>query len=676
MVETAYPRALRHGAIVTIAASLAAAMFAMVPATPATAAQTPASCANSSIVNGSFETPLVAANNWALFDDSLVPGWSTTATDHKIEIWHTPFQGVPVPDGAQFAELNANQPSNLYQDVATTPGQTIRWQLQHRGRTGVDTMEVRMGAPGGALALQATLSDGLTWATYSGYYTVPAGQTTTRFSFDSTATANGNPSIGNFLDAVSFTSGACVVATKSVANLSGAAAVRLGVTLRYSVVAANGGASDASLSSVIDALPVGVSLVPGTITVTDGAGTITLSDAAGDDAGDYTPGTREVRVSVGAGATAAAGGTLSVGASITVAFDVRVDSIAALPAVSNTATVAFTDALSSVASVSTSNTTTTTITPDAPALTIVTSGTVNPATHHAAAALGDSISWSYVVANTGDVPLTSVSVTDPEGGATTCAPSTLAAGQSATCTSTTPHVVTEADLVAGSVSNGATALGMPPFGAAAVASAESIATVQTAAIAPSIGVTVSHDNLTAPAVGAPIFPGDQLRARYVVTNTGNSTLNSVTVVDPTFGAVTCIVSALAPGASSTCVADAPYVVTAQDGAAGVLSRTVTATGAPGAGAAVGPVSAQQLAMLAVIVPSGSSGLANTNQSGAVRSGASSRPSGLANTGADAFSPLALAVLLIVAGCAALCASRLQPHPSPVAAPRVVPSRRR
>ena len=74
---------------------------------------------------------------------------------------------------------------------------------------------------------------------------------------------------------------------------------------------------------------------------------------------------------------------------------------------------------------------------------------------------GDLISYSFVVTNTGNVPLTNVSVSDPLSGlsAISC-PSgnpipSLGVGGSETCTAT--YAITQADINAGSVLNTATA---------------------------------------------------------------------------------------------------------------------------------------------------------------------------------------------------------------------------
>ena len=150
--------------------------------------------------NGSFEEPVANTATWTLIDASNVPFWNTNASDNLIEFWKSGFQGVPSYDGNQHIEMNANEVASLYQDIATTPGDIISWRIAHRGRSGVDEANVSVGAPG-ALTPVLTMSDGSSaWGVYSGLYTIPAGQTTTRISFDSVSAAGGNPSVGNFID--------------------------------------------------------------------------------------------------------------------------------------------------------------------------------------------------------------------------------------------------------------------------------------------------------------------------------------------------------------------------------------------------------------------------------------------------------------------------------------------
>ena len=107
----------------------------------------------------------------------------------------------------QYHEQNANKAGTLYQDLPTIPGTTMRWHLKHRGRAGVDTMRVMIGARNGTLTQsEPNIATGNTaWQQYTGTYTVPAGQTTTRFAFQAVTAG----SYGNFMDDVVFTPENC-----------------------------------------------------------------------------------------------------------------------------------------------------------------------------------------------------------------------------------------------------------------------------------------------------------------------------------------------------------------------------------------------------------------------------------------------------------------------------------
>jgi uncharacterized repeat protein (TIGR01451 family) len=112
---------------------------------------------------------------------------------------------------------------------------------------------------------------------------------------------------------------------KSYANLGGTAVVP-GDTLEYTILVPNTGNDDALDVVLTDALPVGVTYVPGSLLITEGANAGALTDVAGDDQGEYDAATRTITVRLGEGATAAAGGTLAIGASTTVKLRVTVDS--------------------------------------------------------------------------------------------------------------------------------------------------------------------------------------------------------------------------------------------------------------------------------------------------------------------------------------------------------------
>lgn len=90
-----------------------------------------------SMTNGGFESndPQGAgAPNFQIFTSSTVPGWE--ASTGEIELWDSNFNGIPAHSGNVFAEMNANAPGTLYQNICLTNGETLRWSFAHRARTG------------------------------------------------------------------------------------------------------------------------------------------------------------------------------------------------------------------------------------------------------------------------------------------------------------------------------------------------------------------------------------------------------------------------------------------------------------------------------------------------------------------------------------------------------------
>ncbi len=315
-------RRVRFGAASTLAVLTSALVLAPAAIVPAFAVQIPASCPTATaLINGGFELPAETYGEYGVFHQDDVLGWMTTATDGMIEIWSDGFNGVPAGSGAQFAELNANEVATLYQDVDTIPGQSLKWQLQHRGRTGVDVMRVLIGAPAGPLVQQgADIANGMdAWGTHSGFYTVPLGQTTTRFAFESVSD-DPSASYGNLLDSVFLGTPSCVVLDKSVVNVTRPGEQALAAdTLTYTVTATNHGGTPAQLTLITDSLHPATTFVSGSLRDSTGA----LTDDAGDDTGEFDAGVITVRV--GDGATATDGGTIAAGESVSVQFDVTIN---------------------------------------------------------------------------------------------------------------------------------------------------------------------------------------------------------------------------------------------------------------------------------------------------------------------------------------------------------------
>ncbi|MEV7777631.1 Ig-like domain-containing protein [Kitasatospora sp. NPDC088351] len=219
--------------------------------------------------------------------------------------------------------------------------------------------------------------------------------------------------------------------------------------------------------------------------------------------------------------------------------------------------------------------------PAAPALTIAKS--VTPTTVSAA---GQTVTYSFLVTNTGNVALTGVEVTETAFSGTgtaptaTCPQTTLAPGASTTCTAT--YTVTQADVDSGTITNTAIATGTPPSGAP-VTSPPSNAEV-TAVRTPMLTIAKSVTPTTVSAAGQTVTYS------FLVTNTGNVALTGVEVTETAFSGTgtaptaTCPQTTLAPGASTTCTAT--YTVTRADISAGTILNTAIATGTPPSGAPV------------------------------------------------------------------------------------------
>ncbi|MCI5448823.1 MAG: hypothetical protein MR433_04185, partial [Coriobacteriaceae bacterium] len=180
--------------------------------------------------------------------------------------------------------------------------------------------------------------------------------------------------------------------------------------------------------------------------------------------------------------------------------------------------------------------------------------------------LGEKIAYTVEVINNGNVTITGIVVSDKLEGATldegqTDEAITLAPGESATLRYS--YTVTEADLVAGNVTNVATATGTDPEGNPVETEATTTVTTEEAASSLDVAKTI----VSTPADGKAYAEGETVKFEVAVTNTGNQTLKNVKVVDKLAGAVLAqgesdLIESLAPGASATL--HYSYTITADD----------------------------------------------------------------------------------------------------------------
>jgi hypothetical protein len=189
---------------------------------------------------------------------------------------------------------------------------------------------------------------------------------------------------------------------------------------------------------------------------------------------------------------------------------------------------------------------------------------------------GETITYTYTVANTGNVTLHHVTLTDDRLGTITCPETTLDPGHSTTCQAT--RVTTTADVDTGHITNAATATGHPPTGRPVTgtdrATVHAIHPLDTPAI--QLEKTASAGTYS----GA----GEQITYTYTVTNAGNVPLHGIKLHDDRLGLISCPATTLAPAASMDCHAE--HTTTTADVDAGQIINTAIVTGDPPTGVAV------------------------------------------------------------------------------------------
>lgn len=142
---------------------------------------------------------------YQILSDSDVPGWEDET--NRIELWDTGFQGIVSHSGLVHAEMNANAPGTLYQEICMENGESLDWTFAHAARAGgpghnpqVAVFEIVDPSSGTLVQSMATQDSyiGAGWSvnTGSAIYTGPSGLQ--RFQFRSTNSG----SYGNFLDTI------------------------------------------------------------------------------------------------------------------------------------------------------------------------------------------------------------------------------------------------------------------------------------------------------------------------------------------------------------------------------------------------------------------------------------------------------------------------------------------
>ncbi|KQR52828.1 hypothetical protein ASF88_15245 [Leifsonia sp. Leaf336] len=265
------------------------------------------------------------------------------------------------------------------------------------------------------------------------------------------------------------------------------------------------------------------------------------------------------------------------------------------PSISNTAMATAQDALDG-----------TVTSPDATAAVAVTAAPALSLTksvdHATASGPGAMVTYSFLVENTGNVPITGVAITESAFTGSGPAPvatcpvnaASLAPGSSVTCTAS--YELTQADADAGQIDNSAVATGFDPAGGD-VASPDSTVTVTIPATpALTLEKTATPSRLSS--------ASQRIAYSFLVTNSGNVTLDGIAIAEQDFtgtgGPLTVVcpaTSSLAAGASLTCTAD--YQVTDADIAAGRISNRATADATDPSGTSISSEESEAVVDIAI-----------------------------------------------------------------------------
>ena len=205
--------------------------------------------------------------------------------------------------------------------------------------------------------------------------------------------------------------------------------------------------------------------------------------------------------------------------------------------------------------------------------------------------VGDVVTYSYTVTNTGTVPLFNVSLVDDIEGVITLSDvagdgvSVLEVGDSET--GTAAHTITQAEFESGTLTNIVTASGTSPSGT-------DVQDTDTQTIefvpAPTIDLVKTQALTTDNNLNGLPDVGDVVTYNYTVTNTGDVNLSGVTLVDDVEGTIILSDAAL-DGIGNLAVGDtetgsAAHLVTQAEFDAGSLTNIATVTGTDAEGQTV------------------------------------------------------------------------------------------
>jgi uncharacterized repeat protein (TIGR01451 family) len=198
-------------------------------------------------------------------------------------------------------------------------------------------------------------------------------------------------------------------------------------------------------------------------------------------------------------------------------------------------------------------------------------------------AVGETIPYTFLVTNTGNVTITGIILSDSNAAGISCQNTALVPMAAMTCTGM--HVVTQADVDDGGVVNTATVTGTPPSGTPIPPMPSNTVTIP-GDPNPQLSIVKSTTSRHADSVGQ-LIP-----FLFSVTNTGNVTITGIVVADPKIPVVSCPQNSLGTAESMTCTGS--YTVTPADIADGQVRNTATVAGTSPGGTPIAPVPSNEV----------------------------------------------------------------------------------
>lgn len=364
-----------------------------------------------------------------------------------------------------------------------------------------------------------------------------------------------------------------VTVEKSVKNITrpDASSAMEGDTLEYTIRLKNLGYDTATCNTATDVLSANVDYIADSIKCLKDGNWGAKTDASNDDEVTYYEGEKKIVFHFGDGANADKGGTLRHEQETAFSYRVKVNGSNESETITNTVHVEFANSDEDKdKGGSSSDSSTVPYEPANPDFSFTKSADKNELV------LGEVITYTFTIKNTGNVTLSDLTLDDPMEGLSEIKleKSELKPGESTSGTAT--YTVTQTDVDKGQVENTATVSGNPPVnnGEQPPVPIKKTSTVRV----PNDPKEDYEFKKTANMEKAVL--GEVITYTFTVKNTGNVTLSNLTLDDPMLGLGNYRLdkTTLKPG--ETAKAIATYKVTQPDVDKGRIVNTATVTGTP------------------------------------------------------------------------------------------------